>query len=267
MPRTHIFEYHYQPKHIEEDHYVFSERFDYEEDMVFVSDTLHGDADSLFTISIVMIDSLESDLDSIEYAAPEFTKRVKIKTGNLKKIANRVVTEVSTWDVRVIDSALIDKALNNELDRHNIKIDFEYGIFKDSVLTNNSVGADSIKLLNSTFQTSLYPNNIFDNDIILSLYFPGQESFIYRSINWLLVTSFMFSMIILVTFALSIFYILRQKKISEMKSDFINNMTHEFKTPIPLSLTDINIPFMVLLVIILITGASVEYFIALSSKL
>jgi two-component system phosphate regulon sensor histidine kinase PhoR len=44
--------------------------------------------------------------------------------------------------------------------------------------------------------------------------------------------SFLFSLIILVTFGLSVFYILRQKKISEMKSDFINNMTHEFKTPI-----------------------------------
>ncbi|NQU87115.1 MAG: HAMP domain-containing histidine kinase, partial [Mariniphaga sp.] len=181
---------------------------------------------------VVMIDSLESDLDSIEYAAPEFTKRVKVKAGNLKRIANRVVTEVSSWDVRVVDSVLISKALNQELNRHNIKIDFEYGIFKDSVLTNNSVNADSVKLKNSTFQTSLYPNNIFDNNIILSLYFPGQDRFIYRSINWLLIASFIFSMIILITFALSIYYILRQKKISEMKSDFINNMTHEFKTPI-----------------------------------
>ncbi|MGC9354995.1 MAG: sensor histidine kinase, partial [Mariniphaga sp.] len=61
---------------------------------------------------------------------------------------------------------------------------------------------------------------------------PGREGFIYRSLNWLLGASFLFSLFILAAFAGSIFYILRQKKISEMKSDFINNMTHEFKTPI-----------------------------------
>jgi two-component system phosphate regulon sensor histidine kinase PhoR len=66
----------------------------------------------------------------------------------------------------------------------------------------------------------------------LALFFPGRENFVYRSLNWLLLASFLFSLIILLTFGLSVFYILRQKKISEMKSDFINNMTHEFKTPI-----------------------------------
>jgi two-component system phosphate regulon sensor histidine kinase PhoR len=49
---------------------------------------------------------------------------------------------------------------------------------------------------------------------------------------WVLGGSLLFSLIILATFALSLFFIIRQKKISEMKSDFLNNMTHEFKTPI-----------------------------------
>jgi len=49
---------------------------------------------------------------------------------------------------------------------------------------------------------------------------------------WILSGSLLFSLIILATFAMSLFFIIRQKKISEMKSDFLNNMTHEFKTPI-----------------------------------
>jgi two-component system phosphate regulon sensor histidine kinase PhoR len=49
---------------------------------------------------------------------------------------------------------------------------------------------------------------------------------------WILGGSMLFSLFILATFALSLYFIIRQKKISEMKSDFINNMTHEFKTPI-----------------------------------
>jgi two-component system phosphate regulon sensor histidine kinase PhoR len=49
---------------------------------------------------------------------------------------------------------------------------------------------------------------------------------------WILGGSLLFSIIIIATFALSLYLIIRQKKISEMKSDFLNNMTHEFKTPI-----------------------------------
>jgi two-component system phosphate regulon sensor histidine kinase PhoR len=95
-----------------------------------------------------------------------------------------------------------------------------------------SEGADSATVVNSPFQVTLYPGDIFQKNLKLAVFFPGRDRFIYRSLNWLLIASFLFSLIILTTFSLSVFYILRQKKISEMKSDFINNMTHEFKTPI-----------------------------------
>jgi two-component system phosphate regulon sensor histidine kinase PhoR len=100
------------------------------------------------------------------------------------------------------------------------------------MLEKEIIPEDSVLLMNSEYKVNMYPNDIFQKNIKLSVVFPGRSNFIYRSLSWLLMASFMFSIFILVTFALSIFYILRQKKISEMKSDFINNMTHEFKTPI-----------------------------------
>jgi two-component system phosphate regulon sensor histidine kinase PhoR len=95
-----------------------------------------------------------------------------------------------------------------------------------------SANPDTVALLTTSFQTGLYPNNIFNRNVSLNLSFPDQEKFIYKSISWLLGASFFFSIIILFAFGFSVFLILKQKKISEMKSDFINNMTHEFKTPI-----------------------------------
>jgi two-component system phosphate regulon sensor histidine kinase PhoR len=134
--------------------------------------------------------------------------------------------------VRNIDEEQLQKVLEEELLNRDVPIPFEYAILQDSTFINKQTVADSLKLQLSEFKVNLYPNDIFQKNLKLALWFPGRDSFIYRSLNWLLLSSFLFSLIILVTFGLSVFYILRQKKISEMKSDFINNMTHEFKTPI-----------------------------------
>ncbi len=172
-------------------------------------------------------------LDTFKIISPDLSKRAQMKAGHLKKLATQVVTEISEWDVRQVDEKLVQKVLDEELKNRNIPIDFEFGILKDSALVRlPDQKTDSVQLLKTEFKVDLYPNDIIQKNIKLALWFPDRGTFIYRSLNWLLLASFMFSLIILVTFALSVFYILRQKKISEMKSDFINNMTHEFKTPI-----------------------------------
>lgn len=201
--------------------------------VIFVqNDTIIQDADSLYNISMIRIDSLLTELDTFEILAPNISKRVELKATNLKRVANKVVTEVATWDVRQLDENLIFEVLTKELGENNIPLDFEYGIIQGDSLRFPKPVSDSVRVANSVFRAGLYPNDIFQKDIKLVVSFPGRDSFIYRSLNWLLIASFLFSLIILLTFALSIFYILRQKKLSEMKSDFINNMTHEFKTPI-----------------------------------
>ena len=201
--------------------------------IIFIQkDTILMNPDSLYAVSTLKIDSLLTDLDEIKLIQPDISKRVKIKASNLKRMANKVASEVSGWDVRRIDEKLIYNVLQKELREKNIPIDFEYGIEQNNKLRFPEVVRDSVKVANTLFKAQLYPNDIFQKNIKLAVFFPEKESFIYRSLNWLLLASGLFSTIILLTFGLSIFYILRQKKVSEMKSDFINNMTHEFKTPI-----------------------------------
>ncbi len=200
--------------------------------LVFLQDTLILNADSFFSVSLVKIDSVLSRIDSTLIVAPELSTRVKQRAGNLKQIASQVFTEIVTWDETEVDTADVKRILTEELENRNIPIEFNFGILTDSLLTDTSSKADSIQLIHSEYQVDLYPNAIFNRNLKLAVFFPGRESFIYRSLNWLLVASFIFSFFILAAFAGSIYYIIRQKKISEMKSDFINNMTHEFKTPI-----------------------------------
>ncbi|MEZ5148957.1 MAG: hypothetical protein R2759_18270 [Bacteroidales bacterium] len=81
-------------------------------------------------------------------------------------------------------------------------------------------------------KTRLFPERLFSKSDLLLLSFPDQGMHIFRSLGLLFGGSVLFTLVIIVTFIITIRVILRQKKLSEIKSDFINNMTHEFKTPI-----------------------------------
>ena len=216
------------------DEFVFNGKNDFKNQGIFIvdGDTVISNLDSLYSVSMIKIDSLLQSLDSTVHFPSGFSKKIRNKAGNIKQTARQVVTELVSWDANEIDTAQLKTVLDDELKNRDIPIDFQFGIFADTILYAHSEAADSVELMESEYKVELYPNAIFDRNLRLSVLFPGRENFIFRSLNWLLVASLIFSLFILTTFALSIFYILRQKKISEMKSDFINNMTHEFKTPI-----------------------------------
>ena len=66
---------------------------------------------------------------------------------------------------------------------------------------------------------------------IVKIHFPGKKDYIFDSVRFM-IPSMIFTFVLLVTFIFTIYIVFRQKKLTEMKNDFINNMTHEFKTPI-----------------------------------
>lgn len=81
-----------------------------------------------------------------------------------------------------------------------------------------------------------YSQPLFMNDppsrmSVMLVHFPGKRGFIYDSVSFM-IPSVIFTVVLLITFVVTIFLIFRQKKLTEMKNDFVNNMTHEFKTPI-----------------------------------
>ena len=86
--------------------------------------------------------------------------------------------------------------------------------------------------LKTPYVVQLFPDNLIRQDMNLAVVFPDRNNYVLGSMTGILSSSLVFSLIILATFAFSLYFILNQKKMSEMKNDFINNMTHEFKTPI-----------------------------------
>ena len=204
-----------------------------EEDIIVINtDSQERKLDSVYAHKLHRFDSLSLQINHLKGANGQLRGRYEVKTRKLKRMADKVVEEISSWDENLPPIEQINDILKKELENRNIPIPFECGIINDSLISKKTQKADSLLLANSTYKVNLSPNDIIQKNALLSVYFPQKDSFIYKTLNWLLLISLIFSIIVLVTFAFSIYFILKQKKISEMKSDFINNMTHEFKTPI-----------------------------------
>jgi two-component system, OmpR family, phosphate regulon sensor histidine kinase PhoR len=129
---------------------------------------------------------------------------------------------------------VIDSLLQAELKSHGIKTEFDFAIFNPAynAVVAEKTGKNTQELLQSQYAFNLFPNDIFLNPEYLLLYFPEQKSYIVSQINTMLATSSLFILVIISSFAFTILTVIRQKKLSVMKNDFINNMTHELKTPI-----------------------------------
>ena len=82
-----------------------------------------------------------------------------------------------------------------------------------------------------SYQQALFKNDPPAKMSILKVHFPGKKDYIFDSISFM-IPSLIFTLVLLVTFIFTIYIVFRQKKLTEMKNDFVNNMTHEFKTPI-----------------------------------
>ncbi len=132
-----------------------------------------------------------------------------------------------------IDFSLLANELTAQLQNNGISIPFHF------IVTTNSgrvVGGCECEDFNYKNQKYSFSQTLFGNDPssrmgVLRVYFPTYKDYIYSSVRFL-VPSFIFTIFLLITFIFTLFVIFRQKKLSEVKNDFINNMTHEFKTPI-----------------------------------
>lgn len=135
-----------------------------------------------------------------------------------------------------VDRFLLDSLLKDEIASRGIHIPFEYGVQtaekKGQLLFTSSAGYREDRILSEGYRASLFPNDLFSSGNFLYVYFPGQSGYIFRELWVTFATALLLMFIVVGCFYVAIRTIVEQKKLSDIKTDFINNMTHEFKTPV-----------------------------------
>lgn len=129
----------------------------------------------------------------------------------------------------------IDSLISNALQKKHIWTTFEYGIYNPlkNTMIFQKTGKYPNSLINNSFVYNLAPiGNNLQFPLKFLLFFPKEQLFIVSTLYKLLFVSMVLFLILIGSFSFSIYIINKQKKLSVMKNDLINNMTHEFKTPI-----------------------------------
>ncbi len=158
---------------------------------------------------VVRMDDVEKEI--LRSAIGEYTKRLPVH--------ERVSEET------------IRNLLKKELEDRDIKSDFEFGVYNNSIATN--LHSDDFSVNHpATYGVPLFVDSSGNSDYQLLVNFTGKKRVVLSSVTLMAALSIIFTLIIVVAYSSALSQLIRQRQISQIKTDFINNMTHEFKTPI-----------------------------------
>jgi len=175
--------------------------------------------------------------DSIEVAMQIMHDRNK----ELKEVYNQMKREIEARHNPLqqrVDLTHLNEILKEELVQNGVDTKYEFGIFNQFTKELSNYKSKKFDIAKTKdhqpFQVNLFPRDIFRgiSPYDLVIYFPDAAAYIIKSQGLMVSLSAIFTLFILVTFFITMRTILNQKKVSQIKTDFINNMTHEFKTPI-----------------------------------
>lgn len=182
--------------------------------------------------------------DSMSVAI-QLDQRVMQQIFKKAKFINELMVEAFRKNVydepsKRIDIEFLDSVISHEIKLENLPQEYQFAIRnekgeiiqfdpkKERVPMSYKLSLDT----NDAAKTVLFPQNMFDEKLNLYIHFPSQNSFVLKEMGSMLIVNIGLVLLIVVAFSFMFKTILTQKKLSEMKNDFISNMTHEFKTPI-----------------------------------
>jgi len=125
----------------------------------------------------------------------------------------------------------IKELITEELQDRNLETGFEFGIYNNSIATK--VHSEDFSLEHpATYAVPLFMDNVGNSGYQLLVNFTNKKQEVLSSVILMASLSIIFTLIIVIAYSSALSQLIKQRQISQIKTDFINNMTHEFKTPI-----------------------------------
>ncbi|MGE4587686.1 MAG: sensor histidine kinase [Mangrovibacterium sp.] len=171
--------------------------------------------------------------DYDNYIRQQYEQRMKMQADNYRIAQNQIILSQLPLTERISQQQL-EHALRTEFRNNNIDLDFKYAV------KAYPQGKELFVFGNENYQPGkrkeykevLFPGDIEPKGNYLRVYFPQRDTYLLKETGFMVIPTFILTGLLIAIFSYTIFIILKQKKLSMIKNDFINNMTHELKTPI-----------------------------------
>lgn len=179
---------------------------------------------------IQMDHSSQDDYNYNQLLIRKLKERMNEKSRLYENVISRLMDVNRDIETRLKDVDL-EETVKQCLLNNGINLEYEYGVMKgnDGYILKSKGFNPQHKTI---YRTMLFPTDLLSQPSYLDIYFPSNSRLFMHTMSPMGLSSMVLILIIIGIFTFSIYTIIRQKKLSEMKTDFINNMTHELKTPI-----------------------------------
>jgi two-component system, OmpR family, phosphate regulon sensor histidine kinase PhoR len=179
-----------------------------------------------------LINFIQNQLKDIENSSNFYdSNQILEKQRYINKVLMRMFSNRKEIETRIRPLEL-ESVIDETLFDYDINLKYEYSVTK----WNTTVAFKSQKFkpanISSVYRVKLFPEDFYSQENYLHIYFPNRRNYIIRSLGFMGLSTGLITIIVAIALAYMLYLIFKEKKLSEIKSDFVNNMTHELKTPI-----------------------------------
>ncbi len=199
----------------------------------FQFDIASGDRDDTDINSNINASIQIEDMDdlTLDTAIQSQINKILDRSEMIQIILNKLLTNDRTI-TSDFDINFLNKMIMVNLSQMNLDLDYDFLIYNNEENKIELSSAENPEILKSEFKINLFQNDLMDSNLDLYLYFPNQRQYIQESNFFNIIISGIFLLVIGLCFYYVILKVFDLKKLSETKNEFIDNMTHELKTPI-----------------------------------